>query len=154
MSFAESVDMPASMKKCSQSSGVMNPVYSAMSNFWSCSHKYSVMKRTELPKKSTTQGEGGLFIEHLIVHIRACHCMDIMVASAIIIQHSLVKKKVPDKGHAESLLWHERNHHYWFPCKQWFLLLNPLATFTLYIEWPLYLSNPLALGKIWQKVNF
>ena len=36
-------------------------------------------------KTTTTWGEGGLFIEHLTVHIRACHCMEIMVESAIII---------------------------------------------------------------------
>ena len=28
---------------------------------------------------------GNLFIEHLIVNIRARHCLDIMIASAIII---------------------------------------------------------------------
>ena len=44
--FAELVDIPASMKKHSQSLGVMNPVRSAMSNLWSCSHKYSVMKQS------------------------------------------------------------------------------------------------------------
>ena len=29
----------------------------------------------ELPNKNTTWGKGGLFIEHLIVNIRTCHCM-------------------------------------------------------------------------------
>ena len=64
-----------------------HPVHSAMSNLWSCSRKYSVMKQTELPKKKISQGEGGLFIKHLIVLIWACHCKDIMGASAIIILH-------------------------------------------------------------------
>ena len=54
---------------------------------WSCSHKYSVMKQTELPKKTTTWGEGGQFIEHLTVHIWSCHCTEIMAESAIIILH-------------------------------------------------------------------
>ena len=43
------------------------------------------MKQTELPKENTTWGEGGSFIEHLIVYIQARHCRDIMAASAIII---------------------------------------------------------------------
>ena len=40
------------------------------------------------PEKNTTtwrRGGGGLFIEHLTVHIWACHCMEIMAESAIII---------------------------------------------------------------------
>ena len=63
-----------------------------MLNLWSCSRKYSVMKQTELPKKNITWGERGLFIEHLIVHIQARHCMgcdwllvNIMTERAIII---------------------------------------------------------------------
>ena len=59
------------------------------------------------------------------------------------------KEKVPGaavrkEGHADSLLEHERNHHYWFHwkrgnCKQWFFQLpTPLAKFILSIKWPSY----------------
>ena len=39
------------------------------------------------PEKTTTWEGGGLFIEHLTVHLQACHCMEIMAESATIIRH-------------------------------------------------------------------
>ena len=53
----------------------------------------SYSKQSCPEKTTTTSGGGGLFIEHLTVHIRARHCMEIMVESVIIIlqlkRHSL-----------------------------------------------------------------
>ena len=60
-----------------------------------------------------------------------------------------IKEKVPgavfSKGsQADGFLGHERTHHQWFPwkkcnCKHCFLLLTPLAKFTLFIDWPIYI---------------
>ena len=50
--------------------------------------------------------------------------------------------RVSKEGLADSLLGHERTHHYWFHwkryiCKQYFIL----PKFTLFIEWPIYNQN-------------
>ena len=51
---------------------------------------------------------------------------------------------VSKEGHAESILGHEKTHHYWFSWKrcnynQWFIFPTPHVKFTLFIEWPYYL---------------
>ena len=61
---------------------------------------------------------------------------------------SMVKKtflgvEVSKEGDADSLVGHEKNHHYWFSwkrcnCDQCFLLSNPKVKFTL-VEWPSYI---------------
>ena len=70
------------------------------------------------------------------------------------------KEKVPGvavskEGHVDSLLGHEETHHCWSPwkkckCKEYFLLLTPLAKFTLFIKWP----NLITTSRMWHKVKF
>ena len=47
---------------------------------------------------------------------------------------------VSKEGHAVYILGHEKSHHYWFPWKSYncFLLPTPLAKFTLFIKWTIY----------------
>ena len=57
---------------------------------------------------------------------------------------------VINKGDADSVLGHERAHHYWYPwvkcnCKQCFLLSTSKSKFTLFIKWQSYIIRCNAL---------